>query len=255
MSINDLEPAARDPKKLRNTALVLVAVMVLGGWLVLQAYEKWSAKAADSDRPAIIHQIRPERSLMLIRQDGTVADLVDLRGHVYVLNIIDLGLPESQSTKVMESLSEDYADDPAFNLVTLVIDSIDANEVGERLRQEADKRGMELPKWWLGTNEAETLRKFIRKELKPSIMPDQIDGEWHYDPSIILVDKDDHLRRAVIPYKDNVGSTVVTFDFDQAAKWDADGKLSGTNLTNVEQLEVLLRKTIDRLLDEPAPSS
>ncbi len=43
---------------------------------------------------------------------------------------------------------------------------------------------------------------------------------------------------------------IATFDFEQAADWDAGDILTGTEHTNVAQLEILLNNTIDKLLAE-----
>ena len=82
------EPAIRDPKKLRNTAWVLVFLIFIGGWLVLKAYEKWSQGQVVDERPAFIYRITPERDLRMLRQDGQIVNLVDLRGKVIVLNVM-----------------------------------------------------------------------------------------------------------------------------------------------------------------------
>ena len=63
----NFEPAVRDPKKLRNTALILVGVMLLGGWLVLKAYEKWSVSQSGDNRPAVIYRITKERDLRILQ--------------------------------------------------------------------------------------------------------------------------------------------------------------------------------------------
>ena len=102
-----LEPAVRDPKKLRNTALVLVGIMLLGGWLVLKAYEGWSIGQAKDDRPAVIYRITPERDLRMLRQDGKIDDLVNLRGNVVAVNVISLRDPQAAelSMAVMKRLA------------------------------------------------------------------------------------------------------------------------------------------------------
>jgi len=88
MSIpQDLEPAVRDPKKLRRTAWILVGMMILGGWLIFAAYNKWASQRAGDDRPSIVHRIQPERSLRVVRQDGKTADLMDLRGKVFAIHV------------------------------------------------------------------------------------------------------------------------------------------------------------------------
>lgn len=249
----DSEPAVRDPKKLNRTAWTLVAIMLVGGWLILKSYEKWAVKQSADDRPSIVHRIHKERDLRMIRQDGKTAELFDLRGHVFVINVISLKHPETseRSLAVMKRLADTYSGTTDFNLVSLVVDPMPAGEVVSALTEAAETHGMKLPQWWLGGNESDTLQKFIRNELKPSVPPSEVDGKWVFDPAIVLIDKDGHLRRAVVPQKQGGPPFVATFDFDQAAKWDAEGKKTGTDLSNEAQLEALLGNTIDTLLAEP----
>ena len=253
----DLEPAVRDPKKLRRTAWILVAIMVIGGALILKAYEMWSAKQFADDRPAVIHRIQKERDLRMLRQDGKVVNLFDLRGKVFALNVLSLRDPKAadRTMAVMKRLSAQRAADQDFHLVTLVLDPIPAEKLRDTLASAAEAHRMKLPQWWLGGNEPGTLHKFIKNELKAAVYPNESDGKWNYDPSLVLIDRNGHIRRAVVTKTRNGKPTkpaVVAFDFDQAAEWDAEGKLSGSELTNEAGLEVLLDKTIDKLLAETA---
>ncbi len=248
-----LEPAIRDPKKLRNTAFVLVGIMLLGGWLVLKAYEKWSVGQAKDDRPAVIYRITPERDLRMLRQDGKTADLADLRGKVIAINVFSLRDPEiaARSMAVMKRLAESRAADADFHLVSLVIDPLPAEKLLATLTETAATHGMKLPQWWLGGNEPKTLHKFIKNELKATTDPNEKTGKWDYDAAIVLIDKNGHIRRAVVPQKQGGPPFIATFDFEQAAAWDAKGAKTGTANTNAEELEVLLNQTIDKLLAEP----
>lgn len=249
----DLEPAVRDPKKLRRTALVLVAVMVLGGILILTAYTKWVGKQATNDRPSIVHRIQPERSLRVLRQDGQQADLVDLRGKVFALHVIhSKQMADSKhSLPVLHRAAQHYADNKDFHVVTLMLDPGEASGLGDKLKATAESQRMDFPQWWLASSEPITLQTFIRKELKPSVIPEEIDGRWRYDTSVVLVDRNGHLRRAVVPQKQGGPPYIAAFDFDQAAKWDLEGKLTGNELDNRQQLELLMTQTIDKLLAEP----
>ena len=110
---------------------------------------------------------------------------------------------------------------------------------------------MKLPQWWVGGNEAATLHKFIKNELKATLYPNESKGKWEYDSSIVLIDKNGHIRRAVVPQKRGGPPFIATFDFEQAAAWDAKGAKTGTEHSNVGQLEILLNQTIDKLLAEP----
>ncbi len=248
----DLKPTPRDPRKLRNTALGLVVFMVVGGWLVMKAYEKWSLAKSKDDRPSIVHRILPERSLRMVRQDGQQADLIDLRGKVFVLNVIHTGQAEdgARTMAVMKRLSERFSDQADFRLVTLILNPGESEGLVALLKTTAAERGIALPQWWLGSNEPKTLQTFIRKELKPNAPPEEIDGRWVFDTSIVLVDRNGHLRRAVVPQKRGGPPYIAPFDFDEAAKWDEEGKKTGTELSNFGQLEQLLNDTIDKLLAE-----
>ena len=248
-----LEPAIRDPKKLRNTAFILVAVMFLGGWLVLKAYDRWSAQQAPDERPAMIYRITPERDLRMLRQDGEIVDLVNLRGKVIALNVTSLRDPQAAalSMAVMKRLAETRASSADFHLITLVVDPLPSEKLLASLAETSATNGMKLPRWWVGGNEPKTLHKFIKNELKATTYPNELKGKWEYDASIVLIDKNGHIRRAVVPQKRGGPPFIATFDFDQAAAWDANGAKTGTEHNNVEQLEILLNHTIDKLLAEP----
>ncbi len=249
-----LEPAVRDPKKLRNTAFILVAVMVISGFLINLSYNQWSKTQAKDDRPAVVYRITPERDLRMLRQDGETADLVDLRKHVVAIQVISNKTPQPAAlgVEVMKRLAAERAGNEEFNLVTLVLDPAPAEGLRDLLASTATTLGATLPQWWVGANEPDTLLKFIYNQLKVNISPYQKDGNWIYDGSIVLVDKNGHIRRAVVPQQHGGSPYIATFDFEQAAAWDTKGVLIQKNatITNVEQLEVLLNATIDKLLAE-----
>jgi hypothetical protein len=253
----DLKPAIRNPKNLRNTALVLLGMIVCGGCLVLLAYEKWSRSQATDNRPAIIYRITKERDLRMLRQDGKMADLADLRGHVIALNVLSLKNPQAaeRSMAVMQRLAQNRATESQLNLISLMIDPAPAGELKPLLEQAAASRGIAMPQWWLGSNEPTTLHKFIKNELKASIYPNNHSGTWEYDSAIVLIDKNGHIRRAVVPQKQGGPPFIANFDFNQAAGWDERGVKTGTDSNNAEELEKLLNQTLEKLLAEPAKDS
>ena len=252
----DSEPAVRDPKKLARTAWILVGIMLVGGWLILKSYETWAVRQSADDRPSIVHRIRKERDLRIIRQDGKTADLFELRGRVWVVNVLSLTHPETsaRSLAIMRRLAAKHAGTPDFQLVSLAVNPMPAGEIVPALAKAAETLEMKLPQWWLGANEPATLHKFIKNELKANTFPHEAEGRWVYDSSLVLIDKNGHIRRAVVPQKQGGPPYVATFDFEQAAQWDTAGKKTGTDLSNEAQLESLLNQTIDTLLAEPAES-
>lgn len=248
----DFEPAVRDEKRLRRTAWVLVGVMLLGGTLVTAAYNKWAREKAKDTRPAVVHRIQKEHGLRMIRQDGRQAEFFDLRGNVVAVQVISLQHPETarRGFDVMTRLSQKYRDRPDFKLLTLVIDSIPPAETAATLAKAAESLSVQLPQWWLGTNEHPTIDKFIKNQLKTSVYPIEENGRWTFDTSVILIDRNGHLRRAVVPQKRGGQPYIANFDFDQAAEWDAKGVKTGTSNNNVEEMEKLLQGTIGLLLAE-----
>lgn len=249
---DNLEPTVRDPRKLRLTALILVAIMIVGGSLIFTAYHQWSLKKASDTRPAVIHRIKQERDLRIIRQDGKTHDLFELRGKVWAVHLVSLNNPQlsQRSLAVMKRLAAKFAAREDFHLVTLVIDPIPAEQATSTLANYATTNGMQLPKWWVGTTETKTLHRFVKSELKGSLFPHLENERWIHDPSIVLIDRGGHLRRAVIPRKNGGTPAVLPFDFEQAASWDAKGLKSGSSLNNEEELESILQQTVQTLLTE-----
>jgi len=249
-----MEPATRDPRQLRRTAWILVAIMVIGGWLVLKSYERFAEKKSADDRPAFVGRLseNPNKDLRVIRQDGSPGGLQVLGGKVSVIHTIAADQSENSRTSgVIQRLSAYYADQPDVSFVSLVVNPAPGDATVASLGETAEAMGASLPQWWVATTDnPEVVRKFVKKEFKASIMPHQIDGRWIYDSSVVLVDRNRHIRRAVVPQVRGGPQYTANFDFDQAAEWDARGVLTNTERSNVEELEVLLIKTIDKLLVE-----
>lgn len=252
MPAPDLEPVKPDAKKNFITAIVLVVVMIVGGIVILKAYEKRSKEGAKDDRPSLMTQISETKDLTYIRQDGEITDLMSLKGKVLVIQSLPNSQPDEITVGVMKRLSEKYAGNDDFALVTLVLDPGAADELQAQLQSVADYLGAQLPQWTVASNERPTLHKFIKNEFKASRLPHEEGGKWLYDKSLVLLDKNRHVRRAVVPQKRGGAAYVAPFDFEMATEWDAKGIKTGTELTNVKQLEVLLEDTIDIVLAEEA---
>jgi hypothetical protein len=248
-----LEPATRDPRKLRRTAWVLILVMIVGGALVNRAYQRFTAEKAADDRPAFVGRLGKEKDLRVVRQDGSQAALLDLSGKVVVLHPVSAEQPEvaARPVEVMQRLRDHYEANENVVFVSLVLDPGPPETVAGVLAKTAGGMSAELPKWWVASTEPGIVHKFVKQEFKSAVMPHQQDGRWVFDTSIVLMDRNRHIRRGVVPQERGGPPYVATFDFDQAAAWDAKGVKTGTDRTNAEELEALLVRTIDRLLEEP----
>ncbi len=250
-----LEPAERDPKKLRRTGLILLVLMTVSGLMVLFAYNRHAAEAAKDDRPALIARL--DRNFKVWRQDESEAGLLDLAGDVWVISPVSFSQPDGWKTtrKVLADLAERYAGREDFHIVNLTVDP--ENEPPAELEKYADELGATLPQWWLAGAKEESLHKFLKNRLKAGFYPAKKEGVWEYDPSIVVIDRDRHIRKATVRARQPSGKELnyrnqVDFDFEQAARWDAEGRSEGLGTSNVEALEELLFETIDGLLKEPA---
>lgn len=256
MPVHKLDPVIPDPKKLRRTAWILVAIMIVGGFVILKAYEKRTKEATGDDRPSFVTQISQTKDLTFMRQDGKVTDLMSLKGKVLVVQSLPQAQPDALATGVMKRLAEEFSDGDEVVLVTLVLDPGPAEGLAAQLREIAADLGAELPQWVVGSNEKKTLHKFIKNEFKANMLPHEAEGKWVYDRSLVLIDRNRHVRRAVVPKVkvDNpdvvTSNRVVVFDFGQAAEWDEKGLMTGTDLSNVERMEELLNETVATLLAE-----
>ena len=81
-------------------------------------------------------------------------------------------------------------------------------------------------------------------------IPHKKDGKWFYDGSLVLIDRDRHIRQATLQ-QGKYSRRNVTFNFDEAARWDAEGRTQGLEKSNVQTLEDILVKTLDGLLAKP----
>ena len=256
MSVTDLEPVVPDPKKLRRTAWILVAIMFVGGFVILKAYGKRTLEAKSDDRPSFVTQISERKDLTFMRQDGKVTDLMSLKGKVLVVQSLPLAQPDGFSTDVMKRLAGEYAGNEDLVLVTLLLDPGPAEALTGQLQAAAAGLGAELPQWVVGSTEKETLHKFIKNEFKANMLPHEEGGKWVYDRALVLIDRNRHVRRGVhltmkADQPDVVSSNrVVPFDFSQAVDWDKEGRSTRTELSNVQRMEELLGETIETLLAE-----
>jgi len=250
----DLEPAVRDPKKLRRTAFILVGIMLLGAIFVLIAYNRDAARRAEDSRPAITGRLN--KNFKVWRQDESEAGLLDLRGDVFVIVPVVFSQPDSWKTtrEVLLEMEARYASRPDLHIVCVTQDP--ENEPPERLATEAEKLGAELPQWWLAGSREESVHKFFKNVLKANTMAHRKDGELIYDPSLVVIDRDRHIRQPTVRAKKESGRELnyrnrVTFDFEAAAQWDADGRSEGLEKSNVETMKDLLFDTVDELLAQP----
>jgi cytochrome oxidase Cu insertion factor (SCO1/SenC/PrrC family) len=251
-----LIPVERDPRKLRRTAFWLFVIMIASGVGILAAYMKWgreqAQKQVEHSRPGIVGRIDNKAEFGVVRQDASGAKISELFGKVWVVCGVSVKQPDTwkDTREVLLRLNQRYASREDFRIVCF---TVDPDQEGSAVLDAAAKElGVGLPNWWFAGAGKEFVHKFLKNQLKLGIMPHQKDGKWVYDSSITLIDRDRHIRRAIVPQKRGGQPYVAPFDFAQAAGWDSAGVKTGIDKSNTEQLEHLLVQTIDELLAQPA---
>ncbi len=250
MAYQELEPVTPDPKKLRRTAYILILIMILGGVVILKAYEKRNKEASSDNRPSFVTRISEQKDLVFLRQDGEQKDLLSLKGKVLVVQCLASNQEDILTTPVMKRLALQYQANDGVALVTLMLDPDSSEGLKNQLVELSTRLGANLPQWTVASNERPTLHKFIKNEFKANMLPYEKDGVWRYDRSLFLIDKNRHVRKAVIPQQRGGAPYVASFDFEQAQKWDDEKITTKTEHSNIEQLEILLGQTIEVLLKE-----
>ena len=238
LSPEPMEPAVRDPRRLRRTAWVAVGLMVVSAVVVLSNYHKLAKRQAEEGRPAFLGRLN--QNLAVARQDGSAAGLLDLAGDVWVVGTVSVADTSGcqRSLEVMRRLAERYRGRKDFHLVCLTVDP--EAEPPAKLAEFAHGIGAELPQWWFAAAGQEYVHRFLKDKLKLGLLPHRGgDGKWVYDASLVVIDRNRHLR-----------GEGVAFDFDAAARWDAQGRREGIQKSNVEELEDRLNKLIVELLGE-----
>jgi protein SCO1/2 len=237
---DSLMPAERDPRRLRRTAWFLLGLMLVSAVVVLVNYRKMALRQAGEGRPAFLGRLN--QNLAVVRQDGSTAGLLDLAGDVWVACGVCVSDPEScrRSVEVMKRLAERHRGRDDFHLVCLTVDP--EVETPAKLAEFARANGAELPRWWFAAAGQDFVHKYLKDKMKLGMLPHRgADGKWQYDASLVVVDRNRHLRGGK-----------VAFDFDAAARWDKEGRKQGIAKTNVEELEDRLNETVAMLLEEKA---
>jgi cytochrome oxidase Cu insertion factor (SCO1/SenC/PrrC family) len=214
--------------------------MVLSAVIVMANYFRLAERQAGDSRGAFLGRLN--RDLAVVRQDGSSAGLLDLAGDVWVVGAVSVADPTTcrRSIEVMGRLAEQHRGRPDFHLVCLTVDP--EGEPPGKLAEFARGIGAQLPQWWFAAAGQDFTHKFLKDKLKLGMLPHRgADGKWVYDASLVVIDRNRHLR----------GGTVA-FDFEAAARWDAEGRREGIAKSNLEELEDRLRQLVAELLEEQA---
>ena len=195
----DLEPAERNPAELRRTALILVAIMIVGAAFVLYAYKKHE-QGIDPNRPPITAKIT--RNLAAKNQRDEFASLSFLEGKVwFAAPFCCSQLNENKrAIAAMKEIDAHYKDRNDIHFVLMSIEGVDQGITPQQLAEAAQQLGVDGTRWTLLTsNNTKKQRGYIKDQLKLGIVSPRESGDpagkWKFPSEIALVDQGLHMRR------------------------------------------------------------
>lgn len=255
MDVSKLEPADRDPVKLRNTALLVTAFMVVSSFVILYAYNRYIERSGESDRPSFKASVTDNNEVLMLTSDGVRRDLKDLAGNVtLVITVTTEIAEESQPTilAVRSVLNEIPEGAPRPNLLVFVLDGDE--DQPESVSAVLSEFGKEPQVWRVpaSADRKDSIRAFMKSKLRYGIYPHEKDGKLIYDSQLILLDQHLQIRGPI--------GVPIDWDFEKVAGWEAqleeakrehpDKELT-LPMISTEQLRDLLKKSITYLYDNP----
>ncbi len=228
----ELESAERNPKQIRNTVLALVGIMLISGIFVTIAYRNTLEQQRLTERAPFVGKLTDQFAAK--NQDGKIVSTGDLSEKVWLAASVSVKNPGPAlaSIEAMKRLAEANQGNEGLRFVLISVDF--ENEDIADLKAFADSQELDSERWWI--LKEEEARKFISGRLKLTA-PHQADeeemqagyGEIWYDPRIVLVDREQHLRG----YLNDLGAAVNYFNFeeiegDEAKTAALDAKLAQT---------------------------
>lgn len=254
MDVSKLEPADRDPKKLRSTAIKIVIFMIFSGIFLQYSYTQYRKRTADSERPSLEAKIT-ETEVDLLTSDGKLRNLQDLKGKVtMVLTLSKEIQPESKpSLDALHEVMEAFKDTPEKPVILVfVLDG--SNTAPEEMAGVLSEYGKEPEVWRVATNDdsKSSLRSFTKTKLRFNQMPVEKDGRFEYDTRLVLLDQFLHVRG--MPDSNNGWDFAAVVGMEEqyeAAKRDhPDEELVPLPMTTAKLRETLIT-SIKYLYDHP----
>jgi len=254
VDVSQLEPAERDPKKLRNTALILVAVIIGGGFAILWAYQNFGKRTSQSDRPSMEAKITDD--CRMVTADAKVRDIQNLKGEVTLALIASSELAaQSQPTlaAVRAVMSHFKEAEQQPKILVFVLDGVEKSP--EKMTNVLSELGSE-PEVWRVAASADgkvSVRAFLKNRLRFGVYPEVQEGEFIYDSKLVLLDQHLHLR--------GIPGSNEGWDFERVVKMeqqyatalkehaDKDGLIPPPMTTG--RLQDLLIQSIEYLYDHP----
>ena len=163
-----MEPAERNPVAIRNTVLILVALILFGGIFIWNSYvaeqERRNELIGDGYLPRISALTK---NFQFMGHDGTVRQLSELDETLSIFGCVAPSQPKENEVvlSAMSKLAETFADEPRVKLVCLSIEG-ESDEVRTKLGDIATDLSANLDQWWFLSAEELPMRAFIKDRLE-----------------------------------------------------------------------------------------
>ena len=248
----DLEPAERDPVKLRKTGLILAAVMVVGGVLVMMDYLRTIRAQEATGRPAF--EGRLNKNFGAVGHDKALVTIGELEGKVWLATAVVLSQKDKTAENItaLRKAAEHFKDREDLHFVVFTADP--ETDQPEKMAEFATELGLaEDPRWWFAAAGEEQLRGFLRTQLKLGATGfKDVDGtKVLMFPTVIrVIDRHRHLRGgrfdfAVARAVQEDARQMLANDPDRAAELRAEEQTEAVQL-----LQDKLHERIDYILNE-----
>lgn len=206
----EYEPPVRDPKAIRNTVFILVAVMLIGGFLIVWKYKE---KMAEDHK-----EVLKGRSSMSLGHVKTNYQTKGLDGEIYTFNILEnkvtlmavvsANLPEQSRVIIdeMKLAAKHFKDHKDFQLVAISADPESKVSI-EQLNAFAKQMGFPTDKknWFMLTADHEGFGGYIKDGLKLGMIS-KVDKETKERvlPDLLrIVDPNTNIRGEIDQFKFN----------------------------------------------------
>jgi len=255
VDVSTLEPAERDPKKLRRTAYFLVLIMIVGGLGLHYAYHKYQVKESQSGRPSVEHRLK--KNLQFVTASGEVSDFSSLEGDVWIaLGVTQKIQPESQpSIDAIKKLKASFAsDDKKPRIVLFVLDIDDENpsemnSVLPELGQEPD-----VTRIAAGAETKTPIREYLKNQMRFGLLPLEKDGRIIYDTKLVIVEQ--HLRLCGLPGSNEGWDFQAVAQMEEKyekARIENPGKELNPLPMTTNRLQELLEQSVRYVIENPIP--
>ncbi|YCM44979.1 hypothetical protein V2O64_02965 [Verrucomicrobiaceae bacterium 227] len=244
MDVSKLEPADRDPKKLRSTAIKIVIFMICSGIFLQYSYTQYRKRTADSDRPSLETKIT-ETEVELLTADGRMRNFQDLKGKITLALTLSKEI-QAESLPTLEAVREvmeAFKDAPEKPVILAFVLDGSNTEPGE-MKAVLSEFGEEPDVWRVAANDSSksSLRSFTKTKLRFNRMPTEKDGVFDYDTRLVLLDQFLHVRGLPDTNDGWDFGTVVEMEkqFEAAQKEHPDEELRPLPMTTAKLRETLI---------------